>query len=347
MKRIKDPLLRLGCMCIGLVVLIFGCDETSPTDSNPDWNNGGDVLLVARQEGDVGHIAMILLENGAVQTSAAVVGDNPTDILYHRGLIYVVNSSSDDVHVLELTDRNTLGVVDSIEIGADKRPHSAVIADNGYMYVTTMGEGEVTVVNLNSGQAEIDIRVGGSPSDIAAFGDKLYVCSGLEDLLFVISTRSNRVLDTIAVGMNPQRMALDDFGRLHVICSGNYADRLGEVFIINPLTDEVQNVFTLGGSPEDIAITADGYAYVTVATPAGEAGRLYRYDVSTFLILNGIRLNNPISVSEDARRVIASPDDALFIACTNGGRVDKVIGEVRDGGFNVGTNPLAMVYIER
>ncbi len=344
MQRIS--FFSLICLAI-LTLFILSCDERVDDPISPDPNTGGDVLLVARQNGSNGYVGLILLENGAINSTAATVGNFPTDIIYHNNRIYVINSRSDNMNVFELSEQNTLNPVDTIALGANKRPQFGVVADNGYMYISNGGDGTVSLVDLSLGIAQLSINVGQSPMGLIAVGEKVFVCNSENGNVSVISTVTNLVTELIPVGTNPQFMALDNSGNLHVVCSGNYDDIEGQVYVINPLTSELTMVVNIEGQPEDIAISSDGYAYVTVATSSADPGKMYRYNISNGLILNGESRNNSIQVSASSNRVAIGPDGSIYVSCFESAVIERIEVDVVVGSYNIGSEPGALAIIER
>ncbi len=341
--------IRLIVFLISSIILlaVFGCSERAADPVTPDPVDRGDVLLVIRQLGSEGYIGLILLESGAINESVATVGNTPTDILYNDGYIYVINSRSNSMYVFELSDQNSLTPIDTIAMGMNKRPYSAVIADNGYMYVSNLTDGTVSLVNLDRGEAQLFIQVGQMPMDLVAVGDKVYVCNADDNTVSVISTLTNLVEETIQVGENPLNMAVDGEGMIHVVCTGNYADIEGEVQVIDPATNEKVLFVNLLGQPEDIVITESGFGYVTNAEDSDNRGQLFRYNMSNGQILNDINRNDAIFVSSDPIRLTTGSNSAVFVSCYNAGVVERIVTDESLQSYSIGMQPSGMLFIDR
>jgi len=318
---------------------------------------GQSLLLVANYNGGAGTLSFIdLLSGDALTRDVIGVGIVPNDLIWN-GLLFVVNSMSHDLNVIYLSYSNELTEIGSGDLGLaqNRSPQHGAIADNGYLYASNFNLHDVTVMELEAFQPLVFIPVGRSPADVLALGDKVYVCnSGFDPVTWeyddpgtvsVISTSVDRVVNSIEVGVNPQFMALDPLGRLHIVCTGNYDDKYGEVWIIDPTSGSVVQVVNLGGSPGEIAITEDGYAYLAAGGWQGEPGKVFRYNAVTGHVRNGP--NNPIEVTTGASRVVAAEDNSVFVACFDGDRVDKIVGDARIASYAVGDGPGAMVIIDR
>ena len=340
---------KLIAIFVGLSLLLaaLGCSERAEDPLSPDPTEGGDVLLVLRQQGSEGYVGLILLESGALNSTAVTVGNTPTDILYHNGLIYVINSRSNNMHVFELSEQNSLTPLDTIALGMNKRPYTAVIADNGYMYVSNLSDGTVSLVNLNRGETQLFIQVGQKPMDLVTVGDKIYVCNADDNTVSVISTLTNLVVETISVGTNPQNMAVDALGRIHVICSGNYGDIQGEVQVIDPATNQKVLFVNLLGQPEDIVITPDGFGYVISAQDKDNMGQLFRYNVSNGQILNSVSRNDAIYVNSGANRLAVGANSAVFVSCYTASVIERIVTDQTMQSYSIGMQPGEMLFIDR
>lgn len=310
------------------------------------------LLLVANQAQGAGYLSMVTLETGRVNTAVAGLGRYPNDIVYRDDTLYVINSGSHQMNILRLNDDNSITQLEVIELN-DYSPQYATIGDNGKMYISNFFNEMVTVFDIPRRQAISFVPVGKTPADVLAFDSKIYVCNSGYDVdtrsydpgtVSVIATSTNLEETRIGVGMNPQFMALDENRRIHVVCTGDYADEQGEIWIIDPQTDEVVQIINIGGSPGDIVIIQDNTAYVAAAGLAGKPD-VYTYNASTGQIYNGP--DNPIVADDNAMRVVAASDSSVYVSCYNGNSVVKLQGSTRVDSYIVGEGPMPMVIVER
>jgi len=352
----KPALKWVLTLAMVFAALLLGCEKTKqPTPPPPD---AGTALLVANQTG-AGALTVVDLVNQSIRIGAAGLGNIPNDILASGSKIYVINSGSNDMNVLRISNQNVLSPLDTFDLGRANglSPQYGALASNGEMYISNFNSGTVTVLDTSNGDHLVYIPVGRGPQDVLAVGDKVYVCNSNynsqthqydQGTLSVISTVNHRVIYTLAVGTNPQFMALDGSRNLHIVCTGDYVNTPGQIVLVNTRADTVANYINIGGTPGDIAITGNGLAYIAAGGPQGGPGEVYRYNTSTHLILNGPTgaQAGPIQVSANAMRVIAASDNSVYVSCYEGDRVDHIVGGARTESYVVGDGPAPMTIFE-
>lgn len=349
-----NSIIRAGTLPIifAAVGLIVGCGGKSKQVTPPELKPGS-VLLVANAGGGSGYITIVDITDSTVRIGATPLGGDPSDILRLGSRLFVINRTSNNMNILEISDQNVLSLKRTVDLPGppSRAPTCAALADNGIMFITNFNANTVTVLDTSTMAAVRFIPVGPGPKGILAYQDKVYVCnsgdrgSGTYDpgTVSIISTVSLLVIDTIDVGLNPQYIGMAPGHKIHVVCSGNYADVEGEIYEIDADADNITQVVSIGGSPEDVAV-AGNVTYVTARGNALE-GRVYRYDTFTGRVLNGPR--NPIVVAARASRIIADGDSAVFVACSDGDIVQKIVGDAKSESYAVGDGPGAMALIKR
>jgi YVTN family beta-propeller protein len=183
-------------------------------------------------------------------------------------------------------------------------------------FVSNLVSNSVSVVNLTTEEAIATIPVGNGPTPIAATGGKVFVGNTNFDFntftyaqgtVSVIDPATNEVhQNTINVGTNPQAMAVDAQGRLHVVCTGDYASVTGQVWVINPVTEQVVgNPVAIGGSPGSISIAANGTAYLISTSFTNPATRgLLAYNSTTLQVITSA--DNIIHIGDNPFGVLAA-----------------------------------------
>jgi len=327
---------------------------------------GQNVLIVSNYNQGAGTLTIIDLYNiGAVDRDVIGVGNTPNDLIFTDNKLLVINSRSHDMNVLKLSYSNAMSpLVDPVDIGInDNRcPQYGSVADNGYLYISNFSANDITVFDVEAVTPRIRSDVGLSPQDVLTIGDKVYVCNCALDpntyeygngTVSVVSTITNMVETTIEIGAgkNPQFMALDPQGRIHVVCTGTSDFQTGEVIIpgevnvIDPATNAIVSYVYIGGSPGEIAINSEGMAYIAAGGWGDGPGKVFRYNTNNGQILNGPA--NPIEVSAGAMRIVAADDNMIYVSCYNGNSVDKISGGVIVESYQVGDGPGAMVIVKR
>ena len=116
---------------------------------------------------------------------------------------------------------------------------------------------------------------------------RLYATELYRNAVVAIDITSMSVVDTVAVGANPQDMLLD--GDVLYVCNSGYgADRTVSVCTVAPL--KVTKTLTLGAGPTGITKAGDGSVVVACTGNAyampPAAGSLYRIDASARTVMS-------------------------------------------------------------
>jgi len=340
---------------------IQGVSDTTHVMTDFSRGSGQRLLIVANYNGGAGTLSYIdILQGGVVAQNVIGVGNTPNDLLWD-GKLFVINSMSHNLDVIGINYNNDFTSLGEGDLGfVDNRcpQHGAIAGD--YLYVSNFNTPYCTKYDLHSLIERVSFRIGRSPADVLIYGDKVYVCNSGYNVVSgqyeagsvsIISISANEVVGVIdSIGVNPQFMALDPGGRIHIVCTGD-SSHSGEVYVVDPYTDMVVQWIALGGNPGEIAITPDLFAYVAAGGwQQGTPGQVYRYHSATGQIFNGPNLpppRGPIEVSSGAMRVVATPDNSVWVACFVADRVDKIVSGVKVASYAIGDGPGALYYIER
>ena len=338
---------------------IRGTSDTIDVMIDHSRGSGQRLLIVANQ--NAGTLSCLdILRGGIVTQNIIGVGTTPNDLIWD-GQLYVINSGSHSLNIIGLNYNNDFTHLDSAFIGIEinRSPQYGAIAGD-YLYVSNFNTHDVVKYDLHNLIGLVSFPTGLAPADVLALGDKIYVCnSGRNPVsgefesgsVTIISTLVNQVVGVIdSIGVNPQYMAIDPGGRIHIVCTGDYDAYTGEVYIVDPHTDMVVQVITLGGYPGEIAITPNGFAYVAAGGWGGAPGEVYRYHSATGQIFNGPNRpppNGPIQVSSGAMRIVATPDNSVWVSCYEADTVDQIISGAQAASYTIGDGPAALYYLER
>jgi hypothetical protein len=146
------------------------------------------------------------------------------------------------------------------------------------------------------------------------------------------------------VGKNPQWIGRGSDGRFHIVCTGNYVDVEGSVYIFEPGPGIVVDSVLIGGQPSQLAISPAGIGYLSAGGWVTD-GYVYSYDIISGDIINGPA--NPITVGLGASAV-ASDSLGFVYSCDFGDdRVSKIdhSGNVL-GSFNLGDGPISITIVD-
>ncbi len=195
-------------------------------------------------------------------------GSGPNEIRIQGRTAYITSSFSNE---LVRADLNAGAVIDEIPLSPEVNPWSVAVV-GARAYVSNFVTSTVSVVDLVAGAAIDAIPVGLSPEGLLLADGRLYVANTALDLstfvygpgsVSVIDLASGSLIDSIPTGLNPQALARDAMGRIHVVCTGDYATVFGEIDVIDPVSLDVEKVIPLGGSPGLVAIDEGGTGYAS------------------------------------------------------------------------------------
>lgn len=323
-----------------LSVIISGCGRESPLQ--PIVGREGVYILNGQSE----TISYYDVKEKIVWNDFDTTGAIPNQIALRKGLLYVVNSGSDDVQILDPSDHSSKG---RIHLGGGNNSFNIVFVDDSKAYVSLFLANKVASVNLYEKNPVNRIQVGKRPEGMAISQDKLYVCNTGskgnnnydEGTVSVLSVVNDSLLYSIPVGMNPQTIGIDGEGELHIVCTGDRVSIPGRIYLLDPIMDVVTDSIEIGGSPGSIAIQSNGKAYLGDATWG-----ILSYDTRTNQILRDI--SNPIlpgtsvfGVALDSQGYLYAchfNEDSLSILDTEG---DTLIGKI-----GVGDGPLSLTIME-
>ncbi len=266
----------------------------------------------------------------------------PNQIVVRDTMAYVVNSGTNEIQVIDLAAESTVGFIPT---GAGTNPYWLAFLDAQYFYVTEMLTNSLAKIDATTGAKIAEVEVGVSPEGVLIHDYKAYVAVTAYDFntyswgagkVAVYDTGGDTAMFDISVGTNPQFLACDTSGRIHVVCTGDYWSAWGMVYVIDPVADVVIDSVAVGGSPGQLTIGPDNIAYLAAGGWVND-GYLYSYDAGSLEVLHGE--GNPILVDAGCTMAVAYADGSCFI----GGFSDYVRQMDSDGNtiahFALGDGP--------
>jgi YVTN family beta-propeller protein len=249
--------------------------------------------------------------------------------------VYVVNSGSDDVTVID----TATGEVAGEPIGVGDIPGGIAIAPDGELaYVANYLTDDVTVIDTATGEvAGEPIAVGDGPRGVAVSpdGKRVYVANEASGALVVIDTESSEVVgEPIDVGGWPLGIAITpDGSRVYVANSGS-----GDVSVIDTASNEAVGMpIAVGTGPLGVAVTPDGKRVYVTNMGSDDVAVI---DTATALTIDTIPVGaNPVGVAiaPDGKRAYVAnwgPDTVSVI--------DTASNEIVGLPIPVAANPLGI-----
>jgi DNA-binding beta-propeller fold protein YncE len=210
-------------------------------------------------------ISRIELTSETVNNSFAVTGLYPNQMVMANGYIYLTNSGDNNIYKIDGESGTVSG---TIVIENYSNPYDIVIHE-GFAYVTGLLSNRVYKIDLASETVAAELTVGTAPQGLLIYNDHLYVANSgfqypdyLPGELTIIDLPGFTVSSTLPVPVNPQRMIVDDYGSLHLVCTGNYADETGKIAVIDTAGHQITDIIPLTNYPINIVKTPGGRVYV-------------------------------------------------------------------------------------
>jgi DNA-binding beta-propeller fold protein YncE len=346
MARIVSPLVLLLCL------MLLGCTENGGSPISFQTESGS--LFVANMT----TLSVINLETRRVSNDIFGLGNAPNDMVMAENLLIVVNSISNDLNFFRFNQNGSLvsdGVAD-VGLAQNNNPWAAAPDGKGHLLITNAMQNTVSVFSLQSRRIERTLPAGIAPEPILVVGDYAYVGNTSYDFgtyifgtgsLWKYDLNSWDVVDSVSVGTNPQDIALDSLGRFQIVCTGNYANIAGEIYVVQLEPLSVLRVIEIGGTPNRVVLASDSCAYLSAGgweMSGDAAGFVMKYRYDTGQILRGA--DNPILVQQGASDIAISHDGRIFVSCFSGNCVNELHGDAVSTTYVVGTGPGAILIKE-
>ncbi len=229
------------------------------------------------------------LETETITQNVADTGQMPNQIIAHNEKLYVLNSGSSS---LQIIDPRTDHIQRTIALQPGANPYKMAFAGADKLYISNWVAHTISVVDLESGTITKTLPVHNGPEGIVIADNQAFVCcSGYTGMgapygqgyIDIIDIRNDSLTHSLPAPTNPQDGAVAPDGRVHIVCTGDYADISGSVAVIDRFTGEFWNTpavvdtVDIGGSPGDVEISPAGRGYLS-AWGDGTNGFLYSYD---------------------------------------------------------------------
>ena len=294
-------------------------------------------------------LSLINLETGNVINHLTSLGETPNQVAYYDNYLYVVNSISADVMKINLSNHQ---VEFDFLLPIGSNPYN-ITFNGGYAYVTGWVSGKVYRLNLAANSLEGELEIGGYPEGLLCCDGFLYVTQTYFDpnnfsygqgKIARIDLAGFSFVSDHNVGKNPQWISRAPDGMLHIVCTGNYDDVEGSVYIFDPGTGVAVDSVLIGGQPSQLAISPPGIGYLAAGGWITN-GYVYSYDIFSGDIIRGP--SNPITVGLGASSV--GSDSLGYVYSCNFG--DDTVSKIDFSGnviasYALGDGPLSITIMD-
>jgi DNA-binding beta-propeller fold protein YncE len=239
------------------LVLMSSCKKDGPTD--PGGNiviTPGDNGVYIANEGNFqfGNASVSYFADGMTEAVEDLfqpannrpLGDVCQSICFFKNRAYVVVNNSGKVEVV-----NPTTFVSSATVSGFNSPRYVLPVSNSKAYVSDLYANRISIVSLSSLTITGTIPLPGWTEEMALVYGDVFVTNRKNNKLYVISSQSDAVTDSITIGFGANSIVEDKNGKLWVLCSGSPGNNINATLhCINPLTHTVEKTFTFSNGSD-------------------------------------------------------------------------------------------------
>jgi hypothetical protein len=238
------------------------------------------------------------------------LGDVPYSMTINQDKGYIVVNNSGKIEVID-----PVTTVSKSTITKLVSPRNMAIVNSSKAYVTSLYSDSVTIISLATNSISGYINIRRTSEAIAVLDNKVYVSNwvGGKEIM-IINSLTDKVSDSIEVGIEPESMVLDKNRNLWVLCNGGWTrQNFAKLMEINTSSDKVQTEYTFPtklASPTCLKIDAKGET-------------LYYLD-------NGVKVMEISSGKLPVTALIADPGSSFYKIGINPANGDIIVTDAVD-----------------
>lgn len=226
-------------------------------EGNYNWGNAS-VTFFDQKTNKVVHDVFNLVNQrtlGDVAESMSIAGNNG----------YLMINNSNRIEVVAAENFKSVATINGLH-----SPRFMTMAGPGKAYVTNL-QSNISIIDLNNHTVTGTIKTSSWTENMISYQHYVLVTSigsfsepssGRKAQLFLIDTRTDRIIDSIQTGKEPIGMVIDKKDKVWVLCSGGYDSfESPSLMRINPELRMVEKVFTFSDPkliPSRLCINATG-----------------------------------------------------------------------------------------
>jgi DNA-binding beta-propeller fold protein YncE len=252
MRFFKHTLLPVFAVATLFMVSCKPDDDTPPTGNGTDHSKGIWVLNEGQFLAGNASLSWLSTNGQTVKLSAfeqvngRPLGDIGQSITMIGGKAYIVVNNSGKIEVVNPTTLLSTGTI----TGFTSPRYIAEVAPNK-AYVTDLFGGSISIVDLAAGQITGSIAAPGWTEQIMVIGNEAFVATADTNLLYVINTTTNSIVETLSLTKGMSGMTKDLDGNLWVLCNGGWNEYLPALYQIDPATHAILATYTFPSVAED------------------------------------------------------------------------------------------------
>ena len=186
------------------------------------------------------------------------LGDIPYSITVTGEKAYIVVNNSGKIEQIDINSVKSLASVSGLV-----SPRQMAVIDENKAYVSSLYSDFLTIVDLKKNTVSGRINLRRTSEAIAVYGNKAYIASWVSgNEIIIVDTGTDKVVDSLVVGQEPESMVIDKNSDLWVLCSGGYTgEYFPELISINTGTGAIKHRFVFPDkqdSPASLSLNSSG-----------------------------------------------------------------------------------------
>lgn len=249
-------------------MLLFGCMDYGPQEEETFDNSSARGLFITCEGNftyDNASLSYYDIETKTVsnevfaRANAMILGDVAQSMTIRKDKGYIVVNNSGVIFVIDVNTFKVSGLVKNLT-----SPRYIHFISDEKAYVTDLYAPRITIFNPTTLETTGYISTNGhkSTEQMVQYGNYVFTnCWSYDNKILVIDTRTDSVVDSITVGIQPTSLALDKNDKIWCITNGGYKGspygyEAPSLYRIDPatLTIEQEFKFKLGDSPSELAL---------------------------------------------------------------------------------------------
>ncbi len=229
-----------------------------------DLINTADSVVVQLQDATLAIRDVSTLSSFAISpslTGVHSIGPEPTSLYVSGNYAYVVDASSDDLKVIDISNPSSPFLTGSMGVGSIP---SAVHVSSRYAYVVDQDSEELKIIDISNSSSPVlmgSLGIGLLPSALCISGHYAYVINGFTDDLKIIdvSDPASPVLaGSLPIGSIPRAITLEG---IHAYIVDGGSQDLKVIDVSDPYAPSLVGSVAIGSIPNAIQVSGR-YVYV-------------------------------------------------------------------------------------
>ena len=182
------------------------------------------------------------------------LGDVAQSMVLHDGKGYLVVNNSGVIYVIDPSTFRITGLIEEVV-----SPRYIHFVDGQTAFVTDLYDPRISVVDTRTNRIRTRIDMNGhrSTEQMVQVGNRLFVnCWSYDNKILVVDTQTERLVDSLTVGWQPNSLLLDGNGKLWTATDGRDGEAPA-LWRIDPATLEIERRFELPADTPPSKLTLD------------------------------------------------------------------------------------------